>query len=268
MNYNEFIQNILNTRGRFGCGESYHERHHITPKCLGGTNEDENLIDLYAREHYEAHKLLAEENPHECSLQYAWWMMSHSFNKHREKYIVTEEEYTRAKESFSNIMTNRVVSDDTRKKLSLVSKGKKVSEKTKKKMSDAQKGISKWSLEDKERLSIAQKKRFSSKEEIDKISKAHIGKTHSEATRKKISDCQKERLKAEDFVEELAKINRKKIVQYDKDGNFLKIWDSITQAQKELKITHISECCSNKRKFAGGFIWKYEKKDGESDDKF
>lgn len=38
--YEEFINNILETRGRFACGDEYHERHHIVPKCMGGTNEE------------------------------------------------------------------------------------------------------------------------------------------------------------------------------------------------------------------------------------
>ena len=41
--YDEFIQNILNTRGRFNCGDIYHERHHITPRCMDGDNSLENL---------------------------------------------------------------------------------------------------------------------------------------------------------------------------------------------------------------------------------
>lgn len=32
MNYNDFITNILNTRGRFECKNEYHERHHILYK--------------------------------------------------------------------------------------------------------------------------------------------------------------------------------------------------------------------------------------------
>ena len=71
MTYKDFIQNILNIRGRFACGKEYHERHHIIPKCLDGTDEEDNLIDLFAKEHYEAHKLLALENPEVYSLQYA-----------------------------------------------------------------------------------------------------------------------------------------------------------------------------------------------------
>ena len=59
MTYLEFIDNILKTRGRFACGNEYHERHHIVPRCMNGADDEINLIDLYAREHYEAHRLLA-----------------------------------------------------------------------------------------------------------------------------------------------------------------------------------------------------------------
>lgn len=34
--YQNYIMQILNTRGCFGCGEEYHERHHIVPRCMGG----------------------------------------------------------------------------------------------------------------------------------------------------------------------------------------------------------------------------------------
>ena len=76
MTYIEFINNILNNRGRFNCGDEYHERHHILPKCMGGTNDNDNLIDLFAREHFEAHKILALENPDNRKLQLAYICMS------------------------------------------------------------------------------------------------------------------------------------------------------------------------------------------------
>ena len=72
MTYNEYIQDILDTRGKFACGEEYCERHHIIPRCMNGDDSDDNLIDLYAREHYEAHKLLAEENPNNEKILFAW----------------------------------------------------------------------------------------------------------------------------------------------------------------------------------------------------
>ena len=60
--YQDFINNILETRGRFNCGDEYHEKHHIIPKCMDGTDDEDKLIDLYAKEHFIAHKLLALEN--------------------------------------------------------------------------------------------------------------------------------------------------------------------------------------------------------------
>ena len=31
--HQNYIMQILNTRGRFGCGEEYHERHYIVLRC-------------------------------------------------------------------------------------------------------------------------------------------------------------------------------------------------------------------------------------------
>ena len=100
--YEEFINNILDNRGRFGCDDEYHERHHILPKCLGGTNSEDNLIDLFAKEHYEAHRLLALENPNNDKLIYAWWCMSTMKSKFtNERYKISAEEYEEAKMAFA-----------------------------------------------------------------------------------------------------------------------------------------------------------------------
>ena len=95
--YDEFINNILETRGRHGCGDEYFETHHIIPKCLDGTNDEENLIDLFAREHFEAHRLLALENPNNEKLTYAWWMMATIKNEYQERCRINAEEYEEAK---------------------------------------------------------------------------------------------------------------------------------------------------------------------------
>ena len=155
--YNEFIQNILNTRGRFGCGDEYHERHHIVPKCLGGTDEKENLIDLFAREHFEAHRLLALENPENDSLAYAWTMMAFVKDKNQERYELTPEEYEEARIKQSRLAAKRFTgennpmygkrgenspmfgkhhSEEVRKKISKGNKGKQISETTRQKMKE------------------------------------------------------------------------------------------------------------------------------------
>ena len=101
MTYKEFIQNILDTRGRFNCGEEYHETHHILPRCMGGTDDEENLIDLFAREHFEAHRLLALENPENEKLIYAWHMMAIVKDKNQDRYELSPEEYEDVKKKFS-----------------------------------------------------------------------------------------------------------------------------------------------------------------------
>jgi len=81
MAYKDFIEDIINKRGRFNCGNEYHERHHVIPRCLGGADTQDNLIDLYAHEHFIAHKLLALENPDELKLVQAYNIMAFSHNK-------------------------------------------------------------------------------------------------------------------------------------------------------------------------------------------
>lgn len=48
----------------------YFEKHHIVPRCFGGSNNPDNLINLTAREHYIAHLLL--------------WKMSFSKRQHQQ----------------------------------------------------------------------------------------------------------------------------------------------------------------------------------------
>ena len=50
----------------------------------------------------------------------------------------------------------------------------------------------------------------------------------------------------------------KPIIQYTKEGVFIREWVSTITASKQLKIHHISECCKGKRKTCGGFLWKYK----------
>ena len=51
----------------------------------------------------------------------------------------------------------------------------------------------------------------------------------------------------------------KKVIQYDLDCNFIRIWSSMSEASRILNIDHacISDCCRGKQKTAGGFIWRY-----------
>ena len=50
------------------------------------------------------------------------------------------------------------------------------------------------------------------------------------------------------------------IIQYDREGNFIKEWSSATTAAKELGFhaTNITACCKGKTKSSNNYIWKYK----------
>ena len=52
----------------------------------------------------------------------------------------------------------------------------------------------------------------------------------------------------------------KKVLRFDKTGHFIKRYNSVAEAGRDIKTDcgHISQCCKGKRKSAGGYIWKYE----------
>jgi group I intron endonuclease len=72
------------------------------------------------------------------------------------------------------------------------------------------------------------------------------GKTYTEEFKKRLSDVS---------------TVKKKVRQLDLNGNLIKVWESISSAEKSLQIRHISEVCRNVRnhKTTGGFRWEYEK---------
>lgn len=49
------------------------------------------------------------------------------------------------------------------------------------------------------------------------------------------------------------------VLQIDKSGNIVNIWNSVASVHNELNYNNwsISQCCKNKRKTAYGFIWQY-----------
>lgn len=83
--------------------------------------------------------------------------------------------------------------------------------------------------------------------------------------------CLRKRIKAGNFIwrykfDNFEKIKpqlpygNKSINQYDFNMNKIAEFSSIAEAERKLKInhSHICNCCSGKRKTAGGYIWKYK----------
>lgn len=137
----------------------------------------------------------------------------------------TEERREKFKELMSgenNPCFGKPKSEETRKKLSDALKGRVISEESRRKTSETMKGVAK-SEETRQRMKEAASKR---------TNKLPTGKDHH---------------------------NSKSIIQFDLEGNQIKVFESIHQAAKELSIqpNGICLCCKGKLKKTGGFIFRY-----------
>ncbi len=120
-----------------------------------------------------------------------------------------------------------------------------------------------------------------SEETKQKISRARKGKpssmkgkTHSKETKKKMSESAKNRKQTlfgffGNHTEETKKKmseskkgkpapNRKSVLQIDLEGNIIKEWNSVVEAQTELNISGIKNVVTGRAKTSGGFYWKYK----------
>lgn len=80
MNYEKIYTKLI-TRAKDRVLETYTEKHHIIPRCMGGGDEVDNLVSLTPEEHYIAHMLLVKIHPYNSKLVFAANMMSNRNNK-------------------------------------------------------------------------------------------------------------------------------------------------------------------------------------------
>lgn len=153
----------------------YTEKHHILPKCIFSEyiNQREfpwNIKKLSPEDHFIAHYILYKLIP--SRMTYPWILMwAHKSKKMARSY--SEEFLRKYAEEYANAKRNKVISIETRLKISKANKGKIRSEETKRKMSEAL------------------KLRICKEDTRKKRSEIHKGKIVSEETKKKMSNSQK-----------------------------------------------------------------------------
>ena len=74
---------MLMERSRDRVLEGYVEKHHIVPRCLGGTNDTTNIAVLTPEEHFLAHQLLVKIYPNSPPLVNAAVIMTTHHTEHR-----------------------------------------------------------------------------------------------------------------------------------------------------------------------------------------
>jgi hypothetical protein len=155
---------ILIERARNRVLDSPFERHHIIPKCLGGSNKKENIARLTPEEHFVAHQLLVKMYPGNHGLIKAANMMCVS----GKGYIRNNRMYGWIRKELSRVMSEE-------------KKGKPRSEETKQKLREANLGKT-ISLEIIQKIKNTKKKNNKERPPI------------SDETRKKISESNKGRI--------------------------------------------------------------------------
>ena len=120
MNYKRIHDQIIE-RAKGRILEGYKEKHHIIPKSLGGGSGD-NIVELTAREHFVIHWLLHLIYPESVSISRAFWLMCCMKNKkQKQRYIPSSRIYEYGKqvhaEYTSKQFKDRVFSEEHLKKL-------------------------------------------------------------------------------------------------------------------------------------------------------
>lgn len=286
MTYIEFINGIISSRGQWCIyGNDYFEMHHILPKCLGGEGDyknnnfkrrshHSNCIWLYPKEHFIAHKLLAEENPNNFSIVSAYWQMA---TKNTEKGIITltPQEYDEAKSLFINSLKLKEVSDETKLKMSVAASkrvgdknpmfGKHHSDQSKTLISKNRTGKCLGSKRPKDaciKTSIALKGKKKSKEAVLHMSESQKKYWENMSDEKYTDECLKRSMRAKalnyskNFGDQSGENNPRAIkIKCVETGE---IFGCIKYANEQysIKKNQIQKCLKGEIETAGGYHWE------------
>jgi hypothetical protein len=117
--YNTLIESRQNIRDLKK--ETNYEIHHVLPKCLGGSNEESNLVKLTFREHYIAHWLLIKIYSNEPKIYYAFFCMlrdSHGNRKLTSRMIETIKKNYSEFQKWNWTINNPMFKSEVKKKFS------------------------------------------------------------------------------------------------------------------------------------------------------
>ena len=247
MNYQRHYDLLIKKRkNRELIKNEYYETHHIIPKCMGGTDDEDNLIRLTAREHFIAHWMLHRIYPENNKLSFAFYLMSGGIGKNENKKIFSSIAYSESK-----IARSKAISENNKK----YKTGHVKSEETLLKLSNALKGKNK------------------TEEHRKKISNALKGKNKTEEHRKKISESLKnyDWTSYSDRNKKISNANKglnngraRKVCMFDLSGeNLINEFDTMKDALDFININHsVSKTTFFRRltdnKQLHGYIWKFK----------
>ncbi|ARK07836.1 putative homing endonuclease [Aeromonas phage phiA8-29] len=175
--------------------ELYTELHHIVPRCLGGSDNPENLVRLTAREHFIAHRLLAKMYPSVIDLRFAALKMARKRGSSFMNSRLFELYKTEHAEFMSKFMSTAWKDEEIRERASASHKKNWKNEEYREKMA-----VVMESEEYREKMSAAIKKSWGDEEFREKRSAAIKKSQESEEFREKRSAAIKKSWEDEHYV--------------------------------------------------------------------
>lgn len=239
MNWQKIYNDIINRSKDRGLNkkelEGYYEIHHIIPKCLGGTNDKDNLVLLTVKEHIICHLLLTRIYPNNSKLLFSvisFLQGDSNSNKIRNSSnLISLKTATFIREEWIKSLKGKPGhkhSEESKQKISKANKGKKRSDEFKKNMSDIAKNRPPMS-EETRRKSSETHKRISSTEEAKRIQSERMkGWVPTEEMKLKSSLKQRGREVSKETRNKLSKAfngkkmseeQKRKISESSKNGN-------------------------------------------------
>ena len=114
--YDQLIQyRLLNKLEKTKAESGKIETHHILPKSCGGTDDPDNLVNLYAKEHFMAHYYLWKIHEHDkfrYQMLNAFWMMCVISSTYQERtyqeYVEMSEEYQEVRIQFAKYISKTI----------------------------------------------------------------------------------------------------------------------------------------------------------------
>lgn len=261
MDYRKIYDNIVE-RGRDRKINGYYERHHIIPKCIGGKDIKNNIVNLTAREHFICHWLLHNIFPNNIKLSRAFTMMCLVKSDKQNRYTPSSRiiEYSKLEKSRTSSGENNPKywkgkkggpvsgknhpmkkNPELRNQISKKLKGHLVSEETREKISKKNKGQTPWN---KNKILLPLSKAHRKKISISNLGKKKRPKTNDE----------KEKIKQYQLTNSSS---AKKIIQKDKEGNVINIFNSIKDARNKTGVSRIIDSLKCRKEFVCGYKWVY-----------
>lgn len=235
--YDQIVDRAKKESRKKGQGD-YYERHHIVPRCLGGSDSRDNLVLLTAKEHYIVHRLLVEVQT-VGSMEYYKMLNAFSF------FAAKSKKHGRVQISARYYQEIKTLLADRRKG---VPRSEEVKAKIRKTKADNPRIVT-----EEERL--LQSKRMTGQ------GNPMYGKTHTKEVRETLRN-----LKLGTKNPKLSEINKakkgkelsytKRVSQWDLQGNMVAEYISISEAKRITGIGSIICVLRGAQKTAGGFYWK------------